>query len=402
MAPAITAAEHAERRRRVAEECARRGLDGLLAWSRGGGTVDSCGDVFYLANFCTPVPRHQNQSPLWVGRGYGAVYVPADGESVLVVDLPDFRADIVALDDVRFGLDVPGTAARVISERGAERGRIGLAGGEVISWTSQQLLQSALPHAEFVPADDVVEDLRMIKSEAELTAMRRAAEVGDALMEATLEVALRPGTTEAQAVAAGHAAAIERGAAIWDSAVASGPYSHYYACKSLPSWSQRPLEAGDMFHIDTYGAVDGYLYDLTRSCVCGGHATDEQREVLGGAIGCVEAMAAIVKPGLAASALFRAGQEYLADHGLLGEGGEEGQVTVALAESMPAHGHGIGVTNERPWLRADEHMPLRENMTIALETMAGRADIGAAGFEQDVIVTADGCEILNRCPAIWW
>ena len=157
-----------------------------------------------------------------------------------------------------------------------------------------------------------------------------------------------------------------------------------------------------MFHIDTYGAVDGYLYDLTRSCVCGGHATDEQREVLGGAIGCVEAMAAIVKPGLAASALFRAGQEYLADHGLLGEGGEEGQVTVALAESMPAHGHGIGVTNERPWLRADEHMPLRENMTIALETMAGRADIGAAGFEQDVIVTADGCEILNRCPAIWW
>jgi Xaa-Pro aminopeptidase len=34
--------------------------------------------------------------------------------------------------------------------------------------------------------------------------------------------------------------------------------------------------------------------------------------------------------------------------------------------------------------------------------MAGRADVGAAGFEQDVIITTDGCEILNRCPAIWW
>ena len=386
----------------MAEACSRRGLDGLLAWSRGGGTVDSCGDLFYLANFCTPVPRHQNQAPLWVGRGYGAIYVPADGEPVLVVDLPDYRADIVAVDDVRFGLDVPGTVAGALTELGAKRGRIGLAGGEVISWESQQRLQSALPHAEFVTADDVVEDLRMIKSEAELATMRRAAEVGDALVQATLEAALQPGTTEAQAVAAGHAAAIERGAAIWDSAVASGPYSHYYACQSLPSWSQRPLEAGDMFHIDTYGAVDGYLYDLTRSCVCGGSATDGQREVLEGAIGCVEAMIALVKPGLPASELYRAGEQYLAEHDLLGEGGEEGQVTVALAESMPAHGHGIGVTNERPWLRAEEHMPLRENMTIAVETMAGRADIGAAGFEQDVIVTADGCEILNDCPAVWW
>src|SRR5206468_9916481 len=123
-----------------------------------------------------------------------------------------------------------------------------------------------------------VETLRMKKSEAELAAMRRAATVGDALVAAMLEVALRPGSTEAQAVAAGHAAAIERGAAIWDSAVASGPFSHYYACQSLPSWSRRRLDAGDIFHVDTYGAVDGYLYDLTRSCVCGGSATPDQRE----------------------------------------------------------------------------------------------------------------------------
>ena len=233
---------------------------------------------------------------------------------MLVADLPDYRGDLVALDDVRAGLDVPGTVARALAERGAARGRIGLAGSEVISWESQRLLQEALPHAEFVSADDVVEELRMIKSQAELATMRRAAEVGDALVAAMLEAALQPGTTEAQAVAAGHAVAIERGAAIWDSAVASGPYSHYYACRALPSWSQRPLEAGDIFHVDSYGAVDGYLYDLTRSCVCGRHATDEQREVLEGAIGCVEAMITIVKAGLPASALYRAGEEYLTEH----------------------------------------------------------------------------------------
>jgi Xaa-Pro dipeptidase len=141
----VTRGEHADRMRRAAEECSRRGLDGLLAWSRGGGTVDSCGDVLYLANFSTPIPRHQNQRPLWAGRGYAAVYVPADGEPVLVVDLPDYRRDLVAVDDVRVGLDVPGTVARVLTERGAGAARVGLAGGEVVSWESQRLLQEACP-----------------------------------------------------------------------------------------------------------------------------------------------------------------------------------------------------------------------------------------------------------------
>ena len=130
----VTRDEHADRMRRTAEECSRRGLDGLLAWSRGGGTVDSCGDVLYLANFSTPIPRHQNQPPVWAGRGYAAVYVPADGEPVLVADLPDYRSDLVAVDDVRVGLDVPKTVAHALTERGAAAGRIGLAGGEVISW----------------------------------------------------------------------------------------------------------------------------------------------------------------------------------------------------------------------------------------------------------------------------
>jgi Xaa-Pro aminopeptidase len=397
----VTRAEHEGRMGRVAAECARRGLDGLLAWSRGGGTVDSCGDVLYLANHYTPIPRHQNQWPLWAGRGFAAVYVPVDGEPVLIADLPDYRADLVAVDDVRVGLNVPDEAARAIGDRGGACGRIGLAGCEIVTWESYRLLAEALPHAELVPADDVVEELRMIKSDAELDALRRAAEVGDALADAMIRAALVPGTTEAQAVAAGHAVAIERGAAIWDSAVASGPYSHYYACQGLPSWSQRPLERGDIFHVDSYGAVDGYLYDLTRSCVCGGEATGPQREVLEGAIGCIEAMIAVVRAGVPASALYRVGEAYLAERGLLPESGSA-EVTVALAESFPAHGHGIGVTNERPWLRADEHLPLQESMVIAIETMAGRADVGAAGFEQDVVVTADGCEVLNRCPGVWW
>src|SRR5947208_3433591 len=80
---------------------------------------------------------------LWMGRGYAAVYVPVDGEPVLIVDLPDYRRDLVAVDDVRVGLDVPRTVGRALRERGAGAGRIGLAGGEIVSWESQRQLEEA-------------------------------------------------------------------------------------------------------------------------------------------------------------------------------------------------------------------------------------------------------------------
>lgn len=399
----VSAEEHAGRMRQVRDEAARRGLDGLLVWSKGGATVDSYADVFYLCNWYTPIPRHQNQAPLWAGRGYSALYLPADGDPVLVVDLPDFRRDLIqAVDDVRVGLNVPATVARALHDRGAARGRIGVSGVEILPWTSYRLLADEVPEVRLEPADDVVERLRMIKSEAELEALRRSAQVGCALVEAIIDTAQGPGKTEAEAVAAGHKLGIEHGAAIWDSAVASGPNSHYYAYQGLPSWSQRTLESGDLFHVDAYGAVDGYIYDLARSCVCGGKATPKQREVLEGAIKCVEAMIAEVRPGVAASRLYEVGHAYLLEHGLAGEEAA-GEVSVALVESFPAHGHGIGTTNERPWLRAEEHLPLQERMVLAIETMAGRAEVGAAGFEHDVIVTADGFEVITAsCPSESW
>lgn len=400
----VSTEEHAGRIRSAQEETGRRGLDGLLVWSKGGATVDSYADVFYLCNWYTPIPRHQNQAPLWAGRGYAALYLPVDGEPVLVVDLPDYRRDLVqAVDDVRVGLNVPATVARAIRDRGAAGGRIGVAGVEVVPWESHRMLAAELDGARFEPADDIVERLRLIKSEAELEALRRSAAVGCELVAAIVGAAGRPGTTEAEAVAAGHKIGIERGAAIWDSAVASGPNSHYYAYQGLPSWSLRRLEPGDLFHVDAYGAVDGYIYDLTRSCVCGAKATPAQLEVLEGAIGCVEAMVAEVRPAIPASRLYEVGRAYLLEHGLAGDEGGGEDVSVALVESFPAHGHGIGTSNERPWLRAEETMPLQERMVLALETMAGKADVGAAGFEHDVIVTAQGCEVITAaCPSVWW
>ena len=52
----ISTEEFAERRSRAAKMANAEGLEGLLVCSRGGGTLDRFGDVFYLANYYTSVP----------------------------------------------------------------------------------------------------------------------------------------------------------------------------------------------------------------------------------------------------------------------------------------------------------------------------------------------------------
>jgi Xaa-Pro aminopeptidase len=400
MRAGVSKGEYADRIRRVQEEAARRGLDGVLVWSKNGGTIDAYADVFYLSGWYSPFPRLQDQLPIWSGRAYSAVYVPTVGEPAVVVDVPDYRAEVIAVDDVRFGINLPATAAKLVAEKGHDRGRIGISGSETMLWGSFRQLCDELPHAAFEPADDILVALRMIKSEAEIAALRHAAHVGSELVSEMLRTAQQPGKTEADAVGAAWKVGIELGAAPWDSAVGSGPNSDYYAYHSLPSWSRRTLERGDIFHVDTYGSVDGYLYDISRSCVCGESASADQKEVLDGAVACVGEMIEAIRPGVPASEIFRIGNAYLREHGL--DGADSDDVSVALVTSFPCHGHGYGLTLETPWLRSDEPMPIAENMALAVETMAGRAGVGAAKFEQDIIVTADGAELIVEAPAVWW
>jgi Xaa-Pro aminopeptidase len=193
------------------------------------------------------------------------------------------------------------------------------------------------------------------------------------------------------------------GASPWDSAVGSGPYSHFYASQGLPEWSTRTLEAGDIFTVDTYGSVEGYLYDISRSCVCGEKATPDQLQVLEGGVNCVNAIIDVVKPGVPASKLFEAGMQSMIDQGFVSDGsGDGGDVGISYAELFPAFGHGYGLALEAPWLVVDEHAVLEENMALAIETLAGRPGIGGAKFEQNVIVRADGAELVSPAPTHWW
>jgi len=397
--PPFPQSEYEQRWAGARKECRARGLEALVVFSRGGAVMDSYADVLYLANHYHPFVWSNDLPNWWVGRAHAAVVMPLDAEPSLVVDVSDWRRDQVVVEDVRMAFDVPGTVADVLRERGLGHARVGLVGGNAMLASPYRRLLQAAASVEFVEVDDLVERLRMIKSDRELDLIRQSASVGCESVTAMMERALIPGTTEAEAIAAGIKVVAEAGMALYDAACASGPNSNYYAYGRLPSWTTRELEAGDFFHVDTYGTLHGYLYDFSRTCVCGGKPTEAQREILDAAVEAVDAGLAEMRPGVPTKAVFEAVRGVLTEHGMTGEG-LEGPIdtTPALVGSFPAHGHQIGLFWEPPWILPDEEAELQEGMAFGVELMAGRPDVGSVKLEQDVIVGREEVELLTPIP----
>jgi Xaa-Pro aminopeptidase len=407
-APSRTpAAEFESRWQRALVECTARGLDGLLVVSRGASSIDSYADVFYLSGHYGNIGFTPDFQDYWSGRSHSAVLLAPRREPLLIVDGADYRRDLVGIDDVRFALDFPNAIAQALRDLAlmgshGERSRLGVCGLNVMSARVFRLLAERLPSVELLDADDLIEALRVIKSPFELQRIRAAAEVGDAVVTAIMQSALVPGTTEAQAVAEGYRVGIAAGVHFFDTSIASGPHSNYFTYNHLPSWSQRALASGEIFHADSYGAVEGYLFDFGRTCIVGANASDDQRALLQAAVDAVEGGITLVRPGVPASAIFDAIHRHLLGLGLAVEGEADIQTASALAIGFPPHGHGYGLGWEWPWVLPTEERLLQPGMCLAVEAMPTRAGLGSSYFEQDLIVTDTGFEMLTGAPKQWW
>jgi Xaa-Pro aminopeptidase len=381
--------------------------------SRGGAQTDSYADVLYLSghyNVFTLLPDHP---PHWSGHSHCAFVLGAEGEPTLVDGFGEVRADLEAVDDVRVEPDLPAAVAALLAEKGMTGERVGLAGANAMLAAPYRRLTELAGVAELVPIDDTVEALRVRKTPAELERIRASSEAGQGVMTAILRTAARGGCTEADAVAEGYAAAARAGVAMYDAAVSSGPNSTRYTYGRLPSWSRRPLEDGELFHVDCYGSLDGYLFDFSRTTVVGRLPSAEQREVIEGAAASIDAGIAALAPGVSGAELFATVRAELVQRGLTDEP-EGGRDRSGAGEARPlaqdgdgggfegydCHGHGFGLAWEWPWITPWETRTVEPSTAMAVECMAGTDAVGLVKLEQNAIVGDHGPEPLLRLAAL--
>jgi Xaa-Pro aminopeptidase len=248
-------------------------------------------------------------------------------------------------------------------------------------------------------ASSLIHALRMVKSPAEIERVRRAVASAAAGYQAGLDAA-KPGMTEKELVSIIASTMYSTGSTAGTRPVFVNSVSgrERYPLVDTPA-SDRRIAAGDVVFIDGGAASDGYVSDILRLIGVGPLRAEDRRyaEVAAAA---TATMVAAVHPGAAVSDLLRAATAEVAAAGVSTPVGAVG-------------GHGIGLELwERPLISEhadpDEDVCLRPGMVLCLEPILAppHPDGGLAGifvFEQQVLVTGTGCEVLSAAlPAQLW
>jgi Xaa-Pro aminopeptidase len=354
--------------------------------------------VLYLTNHYSQQPYMGDEAGIGSARSHGVVVLPLDGPATVVVDVPWWRRDLVVADDVRPTIHVVEETADVVRAAGMDRGRLAVVGASYMTAAAWLGLAELLPEATLVRSDTLVAELRLIKSASEQELIRRACALGNRTLEALIDAVVE-GATEADAMASGSATLIAGGGVLYDAACSSGPWSHQYTHARLPSAdASRRFERGDLFHVDCYGSYGGYFFDFARSRCVGDEPTEAQRGLLEAVIDGVETICASIRPGMTADAVYRVGEQWMAESPVV----ESIPKETPEMEGFPAVGHGLGLMWEGPWLMPDVEDVIEPGMYLAVEILLGHPSIGGAMFEHNGLVTDRGFEVLTTARSRWW
>lgn len=195
------------------------------------------------------------------------------------------------------------TVAAEVRERGLAHGRIGLVGFSSTIQTTPTLLhddvtalRGLLPETTFVMAGDMLESMRMVKSEEELTLLRHAGTIAKKVLDRTLEFA-RPGVTEAAVYAEMIKTQIANGGEpnIFN-LLASGPVEHpsdelwhlLHGAEQPLVPTMRPLADGDLLISEYHTKYGGYLCHTELTAYIGKGAPQRLREIFKVAVECLD------------------------------------------------------------------------------------------------------------------
>jgi Xaa-Pro dipeptidase len=245
-------------------------------------------------------------------------------------------------------------------------------------------LRAMLGPVRFVDASGLLAQARMLKSPAEIARIRFAAQSVSAGFVA-LAGSLRIGQSEREACRAFQIDLLQRGLDRSPYMVgASGP-GGYESISTGPT--DRVLQVGDLFIIDTGSTCDGYFCDFDRNYALGrteGVAWDTCRRVWEA----TEAGLAAVRPGASMADLWMAMAKALGGRDAVG------------ASNVGRMGHGLGLLlTEPPSVHPEDRTPLEPGMVITLEPGIGfLAEDGrrcVMVHEENLAVTNRGYELLS-------
>jgi Xaa-Pro aminopeptidase len=229
------------------------------------------------------------------------------------------------------------------------------------------------------PVSGGVENLRAVKSEAEIATIQASVQLNSAALEQALRH-FKPAMTEVDLAAEIEYRMRRLGAdgSAFETIVASG------ARTALPHArpTDHPLRPDELLLIDMGANVAGYASDMTRTFAIGKLDSKKRRmhrAVLESQLAAVHA----VRPGVTCAHVDGVARRVLRGFGM---------------DKLFVHstGHGLGLEiHERPRIGRKEAMKLETGMVITIEPGVYQEGLGGVRIEDTVVVTDSGSRVLT-------
>lgn len=284
---------------------------------------------------------------------------------------------------------------------------------EVVPLALYQRFNKHFPFKEFKPVDQQLATVRAVKSDYELSFMRKSGKIHQRVIEDLLPDMLQEGMSEADLAVTIFKTLVEEGhdgltrfgmfdnemvvghVGFGDSSIyptyfdgASGTRGLSPAAPVLGS-RQRKLKKGDLVFVDVGCAFNGYNTDKTMTYMFGSSLPQHAIETHHKCVEIQNEIAKMLKPGAIPSQIYHRIMDNLDEDFLenfMGFG----------PRKVKFLGHAIGLLiDELPVIAERFDQSLQEGMVFAVEPKNGIAGVGMVGIENTFIVTPRGGECIT-------
>jgi Xaa-Pro dipeptidase len=369
--PCFSNEEYARRYRTVRQAMEEQDVDAILVFGARGSP-----EVHYLSNYLA-------QSPCWL-------LVPRDGAATCFIHFfnhqPCAKAQSI-LSDVRwYGPSPIPTLVQEIQPRVLANGRIGLVTMRGIPYGHVMELKRLLPEADLVEFGPSFNRIRRVRSEEELTYLRRSGFLTD-LACVALEEHLHPGMNEQEILGVIYNAYLKHG---------GDPGLHFIASTRMDEpdrfvpWqrgTERVLEAGSVVITELTVSYWGYSTQIHRPFAVGREPSLLYRKLFDVALECYENVRKICRPGITS-------EELIAATSVIEQNGFTTYDSVFHGEAgkAPELGTRSAAHPVEPWTLIENMVHVIQPNPITRDCKAG-LQLGAA-----VVVKANGGEALHNYP----
>src|SRR4030067_2237808 len=251
-----------------------------------------------------------------------------------------------------------------------------------LSVFSYQRIKKFTKGAKLVPVAHLIEEIRAVKSDDEVSKLKKSASIAAKAFNHILNV-IKPGVTEAEIAWEMEKYMRRTGAEkmAWEPfIVATGPNS------SMPHYGagEGKIKRGDMVQLDYGCSWQGYKCDISR-VVFVGKPSEEQARIYNLVLEAQKLGLSLVKDGKSGAAVDLAVRKFL-----------EKETPHFYRHSL---GHGVGLeVHELPYVNARRKSRLEAGNVITIEPGIYIPRWGGVRIEDTVLVTKTGCQVLTKAP----